>query len=181
MAGDDARGVWHDFVMDEGGGILDLVKRIRGGNRADALRWCADFAGVPLDERPVSTEDRARWVAERRELERDLRGARYWRRAAVTLGEETLEREKSRLFDPTDRPADLDAIRGITGMLKRLKGLEDTALVAEYRWWCERYPCTTAAMVRWARRREELDAVAVARYMGLPMTAAQTYLREVRA
>lgn len=44
---DDSRGVWKDFVTNEGGGVLALVVRIRGGTRQDALRWVADFAGVP--------------------------------------------------------------------------------------------------------------------------------------
>jgi hypothetical protein len=80
VSGNDARGVWHDFVSGECGGILDLVQRIRGGNRADALRYAADLAGVPLDNKPLSAVDRARWGAERREFERDLPAARYWRR-----------------------------------------------------------------------------------------------------
>src|SRR5690348_3829959 len=40
---DDVRGLWHDFTTDEGGGVLDLVVRIRGGTRQDALRWLAEF------------------------------------------------------------------------------------------------------------------------------------------
>src|SRR5262245_1238259 len=72
VAGDDSRGVWHDFVTDDGGGILDLIQRIRGGSRADALRRCADLAGVPLRDRPLSREDRARWAVERHALEADL-------------------------------------------------------------------------------------------------------------
>ncbi len=177
----DSKNAFYDHVDGHGGGVLDLVSLVRGGSRQDALKWLADYLGVPLDDKPLSPEDRARWAAERRELERDLPGARYWRRAAVTLSEESLDWEKSRLFDSTDRPADLDAIRNITAMLGRLKALGDTALVAEYRWWCERHPCMAAAMVRWARQREELDAIAVSRFVGLPMSAAHAYLREVRA
>src|ERR1017187_7791338 len=64
----DDRNVWHDKRDDIGGGVLDLVVRVRGGNRADALRWCADLAGVALEDRPLSAEDRARWAAERRQL-----------------------------------------------------------------------------------------------------------------
>src|SRR5262245_48572967 len=36
---DDDRGVYHDFVDDTGGGTLDMITRIRGGGRQDALRW----------------------------------------------------------------------------------------------------------------------------------------------
>lgn len=31
VSGDDARGVWHDFAANEGGGVLDLIVRVRGG------------------------------------------------------------------------------------------------------------------------------------------------------
>jgi hypothetical protein len=58
----DARNVWHDFTTNEGGGVLDLVVRICGGPRLDALRWLADFAGVPLDSRELSATQRADWA-----------------------------------------------------------------------------------------------------------------------
>ena len=32
-------GYWHDFEADAGGGVLDLIRRARGGTREDALRW----------------------------------------------------------------------------------------------------------------------------------------------
>lgn len=43
---DDARGIWHDFTTGEGGGVLDLVVRIRGGSRhsgqhPDGTRRCS--------------------------------------------------------------------------------------------------------------------------------------------
>ncbi len=158
-----------------------LVRCYAGCPQSDVIAALRSRGLWPERERPEWTpEDRARWAAERREFERDLPAARYWHRAVVTLSEESLDWEKSRLFDSTDRPADLDAIRNITAMLGRLKALGDTALVAEYRWWCERHPCMAAAMVRWARQREELDAIAVSRFVGLPMSAAHAYLREVR-
>jgi len=46
VALDDSRGVFHDFVTDQGGGVLALVQTARGCSKADALRWLADFAGV---------------------------------------------------------------------------------------------------------------------------------------
>ena len=58
----DVRNVWHDFTANEGGGVLDLVVRICGGSRHDALRWLADFAGVPLDSRELSATQRADWA-----------------------------------------------------------------------------------------------------------------------
>ena len=51
----DTLNVWHDFTANEGGGVLDLVVRIRGCSRQDALRWLADFTGILLDkQQPLS-------------------------------------------------------------------------------------------------------------------------------
>jgi len=56
----DSRGGWKDFVTSDRGGVLDLVVRVRGGSRADGLRWLADYAGVALEDAPLSPEDRRR-------------------------------------------------------------------------------------------------------------------------
>jgi hypothetical protein len=176
---DDSRGVWHDFVTDDGGGILDLVQRIRRESRADALRWCAEFASVPLDDRALSPGDRARWAVEKHAMERDLPEARYWRRTAVALSEATLDLEKVRLFDPTERPGDLAAIRDITGMLERLKALGDTALVQYYHEWRADCPEVTAAMVRYARDLDRAELAALGRYLGVPERTAAAAIREV--
>jgi hypothetical protein len=44
----DRRGLWHDFVTHDGGGILDLIVHVRGNSYQDALRWLADLVGIPL-------------------------------------------------------------------------------------------------------------------------------------
>ncbi len=163
VSGDDTRGVWHDFVTDEGGGLLDLVVQIRGGNRADALRFVADMAGIPLE--PMAAADLERWKAERLELERLIRDARYWRRAAVDMAEGILHRLKTALFDPTLPRPDVSEIRSMTDMLARLQGAGDTMLLSEYRWWCEHYPNMTAAMVRTAKRLEAAERRALLAYL----------------
>jgi hypothetical protein len=43
-----AKGVWYDFVTNEGGGILRLVEVALGCDRKAAFQWLADFAGVPF-------------------------------------------------------------------------------------------------------------------------------------
>ncbi len=53
VAIDRAKGTWYDHARNQGGGVLDLVCHVVGGSRADALRWCANLAGVSLeDDRP---------------------------------------------------------------------------------------------------------------------------------
>ena len=38
VAVDDAKGTWFDHARGEGGGVLDLIRHVRGGSRAEALR-----------------------------------------------------------------------------------------------------------------------------------------------
>jgi hypothetical protein len=75
---DDAKGCWFDHRDGVGGGMLDLIERVLGCDRADALRWLSSFAGTPLadrsfTDRPPSRRER-RVLAQRRQQEqRDLR------------------------------------------------------------------------------------------------------------
>ena len=165
VAGDDGRGVWHDFVTNDGGGLLDLVTRVRGGNRADALRWCSDLAGVPLEDKPLSPADRLRWAAERRDIERDLPTARHWQRAVVALTEELLDTLKTALFDPMLPQPEIGEIFHVENLLASLRRKDGAALVAEYRWWLECYPGITAGLVRSAKQRERAARRAVLEYL----------------
>jgi hypothetical protein len=162
---DDGRGVWHDFTTDEGGGVLDLVVHVRGGNRADALRWCAGLAGIPLSDEPLSAEDRARWAKERRALERDLPTARCWRRAAVSMAEELLVSLKSALFDPTLPQPEIDEIGHVENMMRSLQQQDGAALVAEFGWWLQHHPGLTVAMVASAKRLERAQRRALLAYL----------------
>jgi hypothetical protein len=165
VAIDDSQNVWHDFVNGDGGGVLALIQTARRCSKADALRWLADFAGVPLDDKAPDPAARARWARERCELERDLPGARYWRRAALVLLENVLDAEKAKLFDPTAGPADTDLIRNYTRMIERLRTAGDTMLVAEYHEWRADNPRHCAGLVRWARERERADVGILAQYL----------------
>jgi len=66
------------MTADGGGHVSAALRPIDGAEQI--ARYAADLAGVPLDNKPLSAVDRARWGAERREFERDLPAARYWRR-----------------------------------------------------------------------------------------------------
>jgi len=161
------RGVWHDFVADEGGGILDLIVQVLGGTRADALRWAAEFAGVPLDDKPFSAADRARWAQERRALECDLPEARYWRRAAISMADDLLDVLKAALADHTLPGPHVGEIGDVEAMLGRIRRTDGAALVTEFAWWREHYPGMTAAMVRAAKSREQAERRAVEAYLRL--------------
>jgi hypothetical protein len=164
---DDRQGVWHDFAADEGGGVLDLIVRVRGGSRADALRWAAEFAGVPIKDTPLSRQERARWAAELREIERDLPIARYWRRAAINLAGDLLATLKAALFDRTLPQPEIGELRRLEALLASLQRSDGAALNKQYRWWRQNYPGMTAAMIRAARARERAECRALLAYLGL--------------
>jgi hypothetical protein len=172
---DDGRGVWHDFTTDEGGGVLDLVVRVRGGNRADALRWLADLTGVALSDKPLSAEGRERWIRERRAFERNLPMARYWRRAVLVLAGELLDTLKVGLVGAnstttvttTTLMPEPGELMHLTAMVARLKGIDGTALVDEYKAWVRHHPQFTKGMVRAARNLEATELSMLHRYVGM--------------
>ena len=44
----DAKGTWYDHARGEGGGVLDLIGIALQCSRADALKWLAEWSGMPL-------------------------------------------------------------------------------------------------------------------------------------
>jgi hypothetical protein len=161
---DDSRGVWHDFVSSEGGGVLDLVSMVRGGTRQSALKWLAESTGVTLAN--FSQAERARWVEQQRELSRELPRARYWRRAAILLAEELLDSLKMRFFDP-DAPATVEAsdLRSVTRLLGELHRIDGVELVEEFRWWYREHPVLTKGLIYAAEIRVEAERRAICRYL----------------
>jgi hypothetical protein len=168
ISGDDSRGVWHDFVTDEGGGILDLVVRIRGVSREGALRLLAESAGVQVNDTVLTPADRARWAEERRDFERDLPLARLFQRGAILLCEGVLNATKSRYFDPTEiEPAYADcvALRDLTNLLVDLERMGDAAAVREFHWWRDRFPGHSGAIVRATKAREAAEVRALRSFL----------------
>lgn len=161
----DDRGVWHDFVTNEGGGVLDLVVRIRGGSNRDALKWVAQFAGIDLGDRKLPAEDLQKWKEEKARVERYLPVAQLWRRAMVALADETLTHLKSTLFDPSRPFAEPGEIYSIEQLLAHLQKIEGAELIAEFDWWKRTLPGITEALVREARRREQAEERALYRFI----------------
>jgi hypothetical protein len=161
---DDAKGTWYDHAAGAGGGVLALIEKARGSSRADALHFVADVAGVPLDDKELSPDDKARWARERRELEKHLPAARLWRRGAVALGEEALIELKAALFDPIAPQPEPGEIYRLTQQVARWQRMEGAELVAEYGWWREHSPDLTAGLVHAARLRERAEVRALLEY-----------------
>jgi len=151
VAGDDSRGVWMDFAAGEGGGILDLVVRVRGGTRQDALRWVADLAGITLERRPLSPEDRAQWAEERRVIARELPQASLWRRAFGHLMEELVDYLK------TEVTPEVGEIYRTERLLRRLSRIQGAELVAEFTGWRKEDPALTTWLIAWAERQEAAE------------------------
>jgi hypothetical protein len=70
------------------------------GSYLRPLRWLADYAGVPLDNRLLSATERADWARQQRLIKRELPRARLWQRAALALGDQVLDTLKAALADP---------------------------------------------------------------------------------
>lgn len=84
----DGKACWYDHRDNIGGGVLDLVQRVLGGDRRRALRWLADFNGMPLQDRPLTLAER-RQYARAREEARELIA---WKEGLV----EALKKERRR-------------------------------------------------------------------------------------
>lgn len=170
----DEKNCWHDFVTDEAGGLLSFVVKARNCSKADALKFVAGVAGVPLGTTPFTAADRARWARERRAMERDLPAARYWRDGALAICDERLAVLKAALFAPDPDligwwtrlvALDEDDIAWWTAERARLDRLTGSALVTVYREAARRERAVTQALVKWARRREELELDALVEYL----------------
>lgn len=164
---DDSRGIWHDFVTDQGGGILDFVITVKGGTRKDALGIVAEFAGISLISESQPSEDHERWLEHKRILDAELQIARYWKRAAIKITAELLIELKRPLEDPTLPFPEFSSIYDATQFLHRLESLDGLDLIAEYHSFLESNPGLTAALVRWSRMREQQERRAVLGYLGL--------------
>ncbi len=150
-------------VTEKGGKVL--AHCFGGCSQTDVIDALRSRGLWPERERPEWTPaERRDWARKRAEFERDFPNARYWRRAILRLLEQTLTIEKSKLFDPTEGPADFDLVRDYERMLDRIRRAGDEALVSEFRDWRREMPRECAGLVRWARDRERLEVRALATY-----------------
>jgi hypothetical protein len=145
VALNDSKGCWYDHRDNIGGGVLDLIRRVRGGTRADALEWLAELKGVSMDSRPLRdrTSIAATWQ-HRRESD-------YFVGVARIMSETALE-----------SLAPEDPSRAIyTELLAALS----TSPLSEYTAWCEHQPQVAAALVRAGRSRQRRLQTALATFI----------------
>jgi len=168
VAIDDAKGVWFDHVANEGGGIVDLVVRIKGGSPRDAMQWLSEHTGHALTTTPPA--QRAEWHRDQAALNRDLPDATLWRQSAVAMGNEVLDQMKAALSNANAPQPAPGEIAELTQRVAGWRKLSDEGLVAEFRNWQARDPETTDAMARAARQENARVARDLAREVGLSKT-----------
>jgi hypothetical protein len=160
VAINDKIGAWHDFVTDDKGGKLALIRYVRGGTKSEAVRWLADMRGVTLDNAPLSMADKRRYAQARERAPELARAAEIW----FIERREELERVKARALAREDWAA-LEAAAREHHRLSRLDG---AAIIREYLRARRADPAGTAALVAegetWARLSEALVTALIARW-----------------
>jgi hypothetical protein len=164
----DTKGAWYDFAASIGGGVLDLVQHVRGGDRRQAAAFLAELAGIQLGE--MGPTDRRRWAAERERDRRDLQPARAWARAAVSMIHSLLLDLKASLFSGESQP-EPGEIRGLEDWRRVLVTGGEATLLFEYRRFRESRPELAAALVRAGCRAQQAIERAARRVLAAPAAA----------
>jgi hypothetical protein len=164
----DDRGVWYDYRDSVGGGKLDLIQHVRGGSRADAVRWLADCLGVASDGAPLSREDRRRYAQAREHAPEIAQAATLWH--TERCGEldefkrEALERDDMLALMAAAREHHLLSILVPEGIVRayldaRRKWPERTAaLVANGQRWTQWTEAAVVALIaQWAHDAEDIE------------------------
>ena len=92
---DRDKGLWHDHVRGEGGGVLHLVERGNGCDRRTAIQWLADQQGFTLDDNRMSPSERREYAERRRWAEAEAKRLADWRERHIA----DLRKERNRLWD----------------------------------------------------------------------------------
>ncbi len=151
----DARGVWHDFKTDEGGGVLALIQRVCGGTRQDALWWLAERFGLPLEDRPLTPAARQRYARAAELAPALARSAWLWWKGRRS----ELEDMKRAAID--GEHIDIDALAMSARELYRFEHLDAEAVVRAYLAAAKADPIGTAAIVEIAEAWDQAWSVLV--------------------
>jgi hypothetical protein len=162
VALDDEKGAWFDHARAEGGGVLDLVEKARDCDRQAALRWLAAFAGIPLDDRPLSLAERRDWAKARAEARLLARAALWWWRERI--GE--LEDQKRAAFHAGGM--EIDILAPVARELYRFQGLSPDAVVEHYLRARTSDPHATRELVRIGEMWERACRAVVLAVLGKP-------------
>jgi hypothetical protein len=148
----DEKGVWHDFVTGDGGGVLDLVQHVRGGSRSDALHFVADLAGVPLNDTPLSRRQKREYAADRKQAESLAQQCAWWVRASI--------HEFERIKAQANKDGDFHSLCWSSRELYRMQQAVPSALMGRFLGALRDSPENTVVLVD-AGREDEQNAYAV--------------------
>lgn len=167
---DDKKGIWFDHRDHVGGGVLDLVQRVLGCDRRTALRWLAEFTGLPLDKRTFTPRERREYAQRCTRAQQLAREVSDFERGL----ELCLERRQKKagavipwlLSLGLDEPGEIFA--GAGSGLAILRKADADSLVALYR----KFPEAVRRPLRDAGRLDREDAELVTRAIVTMLAAA---------
>jgi hypothetical protein len=159
----DEKGGWHDFVSGDGGGVLDLIQHVRGGSRADALKFVAELAGLTLDSRPLTRQEKCTHAEHLRQAGNLAQQCAWWVRA---YGQE-LERTKASAYEH----GDWDTLAWSARELYQIQTAVPAALMDRYLKAMNADPERTASFVE-AGRDDERHVYAIAVAMTISISKA---------
>jgi hypothetical protein len=154
------KNAWFDFARGEGGGVLDLVERARGCDRAAAGAWLRDLVGVP--DQPLAPSSRRRFARAKALAVEDSRRAWRWSIGAA----ERLNEAKLAAVDYDAGRMDCRALESAARALREIEESEPGALLLAWRRAWDKNPILAAADEMAGRaheRRGEMLARAVAK------------------
>jgi hypothetical protein len=172
VALNDDCGIWFDHRDNVGGGILDLIAHVRGGTRAEALKWLAERLGLPLDGARLSNEERRRYAQAQKRAPELARAATLWlieRRAELEqIKADALERmEAAREHGKDPMPAVM-ALERAASEHHLLSLMKNEGIVRAYLMARRDHPKHTRALVadgeRWAQWSEIAVATLIAQF-----------------
>jgi len=109
-------GLWYDHERGEGGDMLDLIQRERGGDFHDALAWARGFLGKPAPDRPAPRPTVSRDAPD--DAEREAAALRLWHEAQESIANTPAEIYlRGRGIDPARLPPHA----GLAGWLPTLR------------------------------------------------------------
>jgi CHC2 zinc finger len=163
---DPIRRRFHCFGCKTDGDVFDFVARIDGLSFIEAKKKLAVAAGLSWEDRPLTSEERSAWAAERSATKRDLPAARLWRRVAVMQGDDILTLLKASVFDPmVEMVPKLGEFADWERRLAIWRELDGAALVAEYNAERAKNRATVDAMVRAGAISETAEKRALRRFV----------------
>ena len=143
VALDAEKGLWHDFVTDEGGNAVGLVTTALKLTPGEAARWLIELAGI--EDKPLTRAARL----ERHTVEQDIEDAHLFAVAAAAIAEHCLEVDS--VFDPARH----DLVDLIADLGRDPLGM--------FRTWRRDYPKLTRGLILSGRRELERREMAGAR------------------